>query len=122
MGRVLRRPRRRRLLPAARHRDGLVRLRRGRERSRGVALPTEHHDQLHLEVWKVMMSKTISHWIDNRPFAGSSTETAPVTNPATGEVTGEVALASVEDARAVIDAAAAAFPARADPAVGQPDQ
>ena len=35
---------------------------------------------------------------------------APVTNPATGEVTGEVALGSVEDARAVIDAAAAAFP------------
>jgi malonate-semialdehyde dehydrogenase (acetylating)/methylmalonate-semialdehyde dehydrogenase len=33
-----------------------------------------------------------------------------VTNPATGEVTGQVALASVEDARAVIDAAAAAFP------------
>ena len=37
-----------------------------------------------------------------------------MTNPATGEVTGEVALASVEDARAVIDAAAAAFPAWRD--------
>ena len=36
--------------------------------------------------------------------------TAAVTNPATGAVTGEVALASVADARAVIDAAAAAFP------------
>jgi malonate-semialdehyde dehydrogenase (acetylating) / methylmalonate-semialdehyde dehydrogenase len=56
------------------------------------------------------MSKTISHWIDNKPFAGNSSATAPVTNPATGEVTGQVALASVEDARAVIDAAAAAFP------------
>ena len=40
--------------------------------------------------------------------------TAPVTNPATGEVTGQVALGSVEDARAVIDAAAAAFPAWRD--------
>ncbi|MBB5162466.1 malonate-semialdehyde dehydrogenase (acetylating)/methylmalonate-semialdehyde dehydrogenase [Mycobacterium sp. AZCC_0083] len=33
-----------------------------------------------------------------------------MTNPATGVVTGEVALASVEDARAVIETAAAAFP------------
>jgi malonate-semialdehyde dehydrogenase (acetylating) / methylmalonate-semialdehyde dehydrogenase len=37
-----------------------------------------------------------------------------VTNPATGAVTGEVALASVADARALIDAAAAAFPAWRD--------
>ena len=56
------------------------------------------------------MSKTIQHWIDNKIFAGASSSTAPVTNPATGEVTGQVALASVEDARAVIDSAAAAFP------------
>jgi malonate-semialdehyde dehydrogenase (acetylating) / methylmalonate-semialdehyde dehydrogenase len=56
------------------------------------------------------MSKTISHWINNEAFAGASTDTAPVTNPATGVVTGEVTLATVEDARAVIDAAAAAFP------------
>ena len=34
-----------------------------------------------------------------------------MTNPATGEVTGHVALGSIEDAHAVIDAAAAAFPA-----------
>ena len=54
--------------------------------------------------------QVIAHWKNNAPFAGASTATAPVTNPATGEVTGEVALASVEDARAVIDAAAAAFP------------
>ncbi len=56
------------------------------------------------------MTNTIGHWVNNEPFAGSSSATAPVTNPATGEVTGEVALATVEDARAVIDAAAAAFP------------
>ena len=56
------------------------------------------------------MSETIQHWIDNKIFAGAGSATAPVTNPATGEVTGQVALASVEDARAVIDSAAAAFP------------
>ncbi|MHC9297306.1 aldehyde dehydrogenase family protein, partial [Mycobacterium sp. LTG2003] len=56
------------------------------------------------------MSTVIQHWRDGKVFAGSSTATAPVTNPATGAVTGEVALASVEDARAVIDAAVAAFP------------
>jgi len=60
------------------------------------------------------MSVTITHWIDNAPFAGDSGDTAPVTNPATGEVTGQVALGSVEDARAVIDAAVAAFPAWRD--------
>ena len=58
--------------------------------------------------------QTITHWLNNKEFAGASGATAPVTNPATGEVTGEVALGSVEDARAVIDAAAAAFPAWRD--------
>jgi malonate-semialdehyde dehydrogenase (acetylating)/methylmalonate-semialdehyde dehydrogenase len=56
----------------------------------------------------------IQHWFDNAPFAGASGKTAPVTNPATGVVTGEVALASVADAQTVIDAAAAAFPAWRD--------
>ena len=60
------------------------------------------------------MTNTITHWINNKPYAGTGGNTSPVTNPATGEVTGEVALASVEDARAVIDAAAAAFPAWRD--------
>jgi malonate-semialdehyde dehydrogenase (acetylating)/methylmalonate-semialdehyde dehydrogenase len=61
-----------------------------------------------------MSPNTITHWLNNKEFAGASGATAPVTNPATGEVTGEVALGSVEDARAVIDAAAAAFPAWRD--------
>jgi malonate-semialdehyde dehydrogenase (acetylating) / methylmalonate-semialdehyde dehydrogenase len=60
------------------------------------------------------MSNTITHWINNKPYPGASGATAAVTNPATGAVTGEVALASVADARAVIDAAAAAFPAWRD--------
>jgi malonate-semialdehyde dehydrogenase (acetylating) / methylmalonate-semialdehyde dehydrogenase len=57
---------------------------------------------------------TIAHWADGKGFAGGSDRTAPVTNPATGIVTGAVALADVEDARTVIDAAAAAFPAWRD--------
>ena len=34
------------------------------------------------------MSDVISHWLDGKPFAGTSGNTAPVTNPATGAVTG----------------------------------
>ncbi|MGV9858271.1 CoA-acylating methylmalonate-semialdehyde dehydrogenase [Gordonia sp. NPDC003425] len=60
------------------------------------------------------MSATICHWANNKAFPGTSTATAPVTNPATGVVTGQVALAGAEDARAVIAAAAAAFPAWRD--------
>src|SRR3977135_495009 len=61
-----------------------------------------------------MAPNPIAHWINNKAYPGTSGNTSPVTNPATGEVTGEVALGSVEDARAVIDAAAAAFPAGRD--------
>ena len=50
----------------------------------------------------------IAHWLGGAAFAGTSTRTAPVTNPATGAVTGEVALASAEDAQAVIAAASEA--------------
>ncbi|MED5799606.1 CoA-acylating methylmalonate-semialdehyde dehydrogenase [Gordonia sp. Z-3] len=60
------------------------------------------------------MTTTITHWVNNKAYPGTSSNTAPVTNPATGAVTGEVALANVEDARAVIDAATASFPAWRD--------
>jgi malonate-semialdehyde dehydrogenase (acetylating) / methylmalonate-semialdehyde dehydrogenase len=60
------------------------------------------------------MTTTIPHWINNKPYPGTGGTTSPVTNPATGEVTGEVTLGSIEDARAVIDAAVAAFPAWRD--------
>src|SRR6201988_97311 len=59
------------------------------------------------------MTNTITHWVNNEGFAGGGA-TASVTNPATGEGTGEGALATVEEARAVIDAAVAAFPAWRD--------
>jgi malonate-semialdehyde dehydrogenase (acetylating)/methylmalonate-semialdehyde dehydrogenase len=68
------------------------------------------------------MTTTIGHWINNKAYPGASGNTAPVTNPATGEVTGEVALGSVEDARAVIDAAAAAFPAWRDTSLAKRTQ
>ncbi|GAA1479989.1 CoA-acylating methylmalonate-semialdehyde dehydrogenase [Gordonia sinesedis] len=61
-----------------------------------------------------MSVNTITHWVNNKPFPGNGSDVAPVTNPATGAVTAEVSLASVEDARAVIDAATAAFPAWRD--------
>jgi len=60
------------------------------------------------------MPTTISHWMNNDVFPGTSAATAPVTNPATGAVTAEVVLGSAEDGRAVIDAATAAFPAWRD--------
>ncbi|GAB7007033.1 CoA-acylating methylmalonate-semialdehyde dehydrogenase [Nocardioides sp. AN3] len=56
------------------------------------------------------MSHTIAHWAAGQAFDGTSGRTAAVTNPATGAVTGEVALASIEDAEHVIAAAAAAAP------------
>ncbi|MGC7100599.1 CoA-acylating methylmalonate-semialdehyde dehydrogenase [Amycolatopsis lurida] len=57
---------------------------------------------------------TIAHWAANELFDGASGNTAEVTNPATGAVTGEVALADVRDARQVIAAAEEAFPAWRD--------
>ena len=50
--------------------------------------------------------KTIGHWIGGAGVAGESGRTGPVYNPATGEQTGEVAFASVEEIdRAVTTAA-----------------
>ncbi len=56
------------------------------------------------------MHDVIPHWLDNARHPGESTRTGEVTNPATGEVTGHVALASRADAERVIAAAAAAAP------------
>jgi malonate-semialdehyde dehydrogenase (acetylating)/methylmalonate-semialdehyde dehydrogenase len=56
------------------------------------------------------MTTTISHWVNGAPFAGTSGRTADVTNPATGVVTGVVALASPADAEVIIQAAADAAP------------
>ncbi|MFE4457877.1 CoA-acylating methylmalonate-semialdehyde dehydrogenase [Nocardia tengchongensis] len=66
--------------------------------------------------------QTIAHWLDGKTFTGSSTATAPVTNPATGVVTGQVALASAADARTVIESAAAAFPGWRDASLARRTQ
>ncbi|MCM6774041.1 CoA-acylating methylmalonate-semialdehyde dehydrogenase [Nocardia sp. CDC159] len=58
--------------------------------------------------------QTIAHWVDGKPFTGTGEASLPVTNPATGVVSGQVALATAADVRAAVDAAAAAFPAWRD--------
>ncbi|MBW8173950.1 CoA-acylating methylmalonate-semialdehyde dehydrogenase [Ornithinimicrobium sp. Arc0846-15] len=53
----------------------------------------------------------ISHWSDGKRFAGTSERWAEVTNPATGQVSGHVALATAADSAQVIAAAKRAAPA-----------
>lgn len=68
------------------------------------------------------MTALVQHWRNGAVFPGNSDRTAPVTNPATGVVSGQVALGSVEDAREVIAAAAAAFPAWRDASLAKRTQ
>ncbi len=49
--------------------------------------------------------KRIGHWIDGRLVAGTSGRQSPVFNPATGEQTKEVDLASTAEVDAAIEAA-----------------
>ena len=56
----------------------------------------------------------VGHWLAGAASAGTSGRTADVFDPATGQVTKHVALASREDADAVIAAAAAAWPSWRD--------
>ncbi len=55
-----------------------------------------------------MSETTIPHWVDGARWAGGSDRTGEVTNPATGQVTGRVAMATEADAAHVIAAASAA--------------
>ncbi|HET9423589.1 MAG TPA: CoA-acylating methylmalonate-semialdehyde dehydrogenase [Nocardioides sp.] len=55
-----------------------------------------------------MSDTTIPHWVDGARWAGTSDRTGEVTNPATGQVTGRVAMADEADAARVIAAASAA--------------
>ncbi len=55
--------------------------------------------------------KQIHSYIDGRSVPSGSGRTAPVYNPATGEVQAQVDLATVAEVDAAVDAAAAAFPA-----------
>ncbi len=53
----------------------------------------------------VPMTSPIHHWIDGSELAGTSGRTGPVFNPATGEQTGAVDLASADEVRSAIAAA-----------------
>jgi malonate-semialdehyde dehydrogenase (acetylating)/methylmalonate-semialdehyde dehydrogenase len=55
--------------------------------------------------------KRISHWIGGRIVAGESGRSGPVYNPATGEQSGAVDFATVEEVDAAVRAAREAFPA-----------
>ncbi|MCG6659605.1 CoA-acylating methylmalonate-semialdehyde dehydrogenase [Halomonas campisalis] len=61
-----------------------------------------------------MSTATIPHYINGQMFEGRSAQTQEVFNPATGQVTGRVALASHADVDSAVAAASAAFPAWAD--------
>jgi malonate-semialdehyde dehydrogenase (acetylating)/methylmalonate-semialdehyde dehydrogenase len=63
----------------------------------------------------------VEHWI-NGSYVPVGERTAPVTNPATGKVTAQVALASTEDSNAAIAAAKAAFPAWRDTSLARRTQ
>jgi malonate-semialdehyde dehydrogenase (acetylating) / methylmalonate-semialdehyde dehydrogenase len=56
------------------------------------------------------MATTLYHWKSGEIFEGSSGRFSDVTNPATGEVTAQLALASEDDVNDVVAAALAAFP------------
>ncbi|MEV6588729.1 CoA-acylating methylmalonate-semialdehyde dehydrogenase [Streptomyces acidicola] len=56
------------------------------------------------------MAMTLHHWRNGKTFEGTTDRFSDVTNPATGEVTAHLALATEADVNAVVDAAAAAFP------------
>ena len=51
---------------------------------------------------------TIDHWLDGRSWPGTSERTSPVHNPATGEVTANVVLASADDVGIAVASAACA--------------
>ncbi len=57
----------------------------------------------------VAAKRTICHWIGDEERTGSSSRTAPVWNPATGELQAEVLLAEPADVDAAVTVARAAF-------------
>jgi malonate-semialdehyde dehydrogenase (acetylating)/methylmalonate-semialdehyde dehydrogenase len=60
------------------------------------------------------MTTTIGHYIQGAATNGQSTRHQAVTNPATGQVTGQVMLANATDVDTAVASAKAAFPAWAD--------
>ena len=54
--------------------------------------------------------ETVPHWIDGAATLGAGPERLPITNPATGAVTADVAIADASDVDRAVASAAAAFP------------
>ncbi|MFD1718098.1 CoA-acylating methylmalonate-semialdehyde dehydrogenase [Georgenia deserti] len=65
---------------------------------------------------------TLTHWIGGEPAAGRSGRTAPVHDPATGEVIATVPLASEEDVASAVASAARAFPGWRDTSLARRTQ
>ena len=61
-----------------------------------------------------MSTTPIGHYISGARHSGASGRSQAVTNPATGAVTAQVALANSADVAQAVAAAQAAFPAWAD--------
>ncbi len=58
--------------------------------------------------------ETVPHWIDGRATLGAGPERLPITDPATGAVTADVAIADASDLDRAVASAVAAFPAWRD--------
>jgi malonate-semialdehyde dehydrogenase (acetylating)/methylmalonate-semialdehyde dehydrogenase len=69
-----------------------------------------------------MSTELVPHWISGTEFLGESKRTAPVYNPATGQVTKSVLLANKSDIEAATKAAAAAFPGWRDTSLAKRQQ
>src|SRR5215210_6389506 len=68
------------------------------------------------------MATTLHHWKAGDMYEGTGGRFSDVTNPATGEVTAQLALASEEDVNEVVAAATAAFPAWRDTSLARRTQ
>ena len=68
------------------------------------------------------MATTLHHWTNGTTFEGSGGRFSDVTNPATGEVSAQLALASEDDVNVVVAAAAAAFPGWRDTSLARRTQ
>ena len=68
------------------------------------------------------MSTTINHWIAGAATQGRSGRSAPVTDPATGAETGQLALASPDEVDAAVAAAKDAFPGWRDTSLARRTQ
>ena len=60
------------------------------------------------------LAKSLGHWAGGKALSGTSPRSQDVFNPATGAVTGRVALANAADVDAAVAAGVAAFPTWAD--------